>query len=133
MRLSHGFKLALLIVLHEVEPWFHSQYRGRVETFNANIVSSSLLTVGVVTRRGAMVSKTSFLSNCHPMGRYYIIIEVVSDSSNNERKYFRDTKCMYVVWVNVATIIIQLILLLIRVLLCHVDIIMMATLLQYLI
>ncbi len=27
---------SLLIVLHEVEPLFHSQYRGRVETFNAN-------------------------------------------------------------------------------------------------
>ncbi len=48
-------------VLHEVEPWFHSQYRGRVETLNANIVGSSLSTVSVVTQRGVMVSKTSFL------------------------------------------------------------------------
>ncbi len=40
------------------------------------IVCSSLLTVSVVTRRGAMVSKTSF-----PVTPWGVIIEVVSDSS----------------------------------------------------
>ncbi len=27
--------LKLLVWPHEVEPWFHSQYRGRVETLDA--------------------------------------------------------------------------------------------------
>ncbi len=28
----------LLVWPHEVEPWFHSWYRGRVETLDANIL-----------------------------------------------------------------------------------------------
>ncbi len=42
----------LLVCPHEVEPWFHSWYRGRVETLDAKYNSylvSSLLTVSMVT------------------------------------------------------------------------------------
>ncbi len=33
----------LLVWPHEVEPWFHSLYRGRVETLDAKYNGSSLL------------------------------------------------------------------------------------------
>ncbi len=33
----------LLVWPHEVEPWFHSWYRGRVETLDALIFSLELL------------------------------------------------------------------------------------------
>ncbi len=47
---------------HEVEPWFHSWYRGRVETLDANsYLGNSLLTVSVATWSGAMVSFMSYV------------------------------------------------------------------------
>ena len=39
----------LLVWPHEVEPWFHSWYRGRVETLDAKYNLSSLLAVSVAT------------------------------------------------------------------------------------
>ena len=44
--------LGLIVWPHEVELWFHSWYRGRVETLMLNIISylgSYLLTVRVAT------------------------------------------------------------------------------------
>ncbi len=32
----------LLVWPHEVEPWFHSWYRGRVETLDAKYLGSSV-------------------------------------------------------------------------------------------
>ncbi len=34
--------IELLVCPHEVEPWFHSWYRGRVETLDAKYIGSSL-------------------------------------------------------------------------------------------
>ena len=41
---------SLLLNPHEVEMWFHSWYKGRVETLDSKyILNSSLLTVSVAT------------------------------------------------------------------------------------
>ncbi len=41
--------IELLVWPHEVELWFHSWYRGRVETLDAKYLGSSLLTISVAT------------------------------------------------------------------------------------
>ncbi len=43
---------------HEVKPWFHSWYRGGVETLDAKVyiyIDNSLLAVSMATRSEAMV------------------------------------------------------------------------------
>ncbi len=40
--LDAKIKVALLVWPHEVEPWLHSWYRGRVETLDAKYNGSSL-------------------------------------------------------------------------------------------